>query len=329
MSKKKQPITWIDTSDLVQQWQQDLLADHAPATIRRYLAVIRRFLAWYEQQERLAFQPDDLTPIMLVGYRNMLHKTQTASTVNIHVCALRKWATWLTERASLEVNPAGRFKQVARQAAHAPEPLTDNQINALLRVASQSRHPQRDTAIVQLLLQTGLRIGECARLNWGDIQLGERQGQLIVRAGKGNKTRRVPLNGTVRQALTEYTAPLLETEPILKRVIAAWPIPALARFQDPLWDSQKKGMLSVSAMQRMIDSLVRACAVRGLIPPSTSAHTLRHTFARHYLAANPGDLAGLASILGHNSLNTTRIYVQPTTDDLAERTERLDLNAFA
>lgn len=62
--------------------------------------------------------------------------------------------------------------------------------------------------------------------------------------------------------------------------------------------------------------------------PSTSAHTLRHTFATHYLKTHPGDLVGLASLLGHSSLNTTRLYVQPTAEELAQKVEDLSLNAY-
>lgn len=82
-------------------------------------------------------------------------------------------------------------------------------------------------------------------------------------------------------------------------------------------------------MGRMIDGLVQDCATRRLVPATASAHTLRHTFATRYLAAHPGDLVGTATLLGHSSLNTTRIYGQPTAEQLADRIEHLDLNAYA
>jgi site-specific recombinase XerD len=78
----------------------------------------------------------------------------------------------------------------------------------------------------------------------------------------------------------------------------------------------------------MIDGLVRDCAARQLVPATAGAHTLRHTFATRYLVAHPGDLVGVAAILGHSSLNTTRIYVQPTAEQLAMYMEQLDLNAY-
>lgn len=164
---------------------------------------------------------------------------------------------------------------------------------------------------------------------WEDVRFSEKRGVVTIRAGKGDKARTVPLNASVRHALAQYAAPIFGVSPTLKAVAAIWPMSEPGKRPSPLWRSQKGGRLSVSAMGRMIDGVVRDCAVRRLVPTDTAAHTLRHTFATRYLAAHPGDLVSIASLLGHSSLNTTRIYVQPTADQLAERVEGLDLNAYA
>ncbi len=148
----------------------------------------------------------------------------------------------------------------------------------------------------------------------------------MIHGGKGNKARTVPLNGSARQALAEYVAALLGVESMLKAVALAWP--RRSGVSTPLWRSQKGGRLSVPAVQRMIDHLVWDCAQRKLVPVITSAHTLRRTFAMTYLKDNPGDLFGLATLLGHGSLDTTRIYGQPTAEQLAARVDRLGLNAY-
>lgn len=314
--------------DLLAPWLQDLTVDRAPATARRYASAMRRFLRWYLAQEQRPLQIDHLTPIVLVGYRNALQQTEATSTVNTHVCALRAFATWLVRQNHLATNPATRFKLVGRQEAAAPQALTDTEVNALLRAAGRSRHPTRDVAIIQVLLQTGMRIGECAALMWEDISFGEKRGTVTIRAGKGNKARRVPLNASARQALAEYAAPIFGVLPTLKALAAVWPASQAGAVPSPLWRSQKGGRLSVSAMGRMIDGLVRDCAMRGLVPATAGAHTLRHTFATRYLAAHPDDLVSVATLLGHSSLNTTRIYVQPTAEQLADRVERIDINAY-
>ena len=80
-------------------------------------------------------------------------------------------------------------------------------------------------------------------------------------------------------------------------------------------------------MGQIIAELVKAAGA--LVPEDTSAHTLRHTFARSYLAQNPGDVVGLATLLGHSSLDTTRLYSQPSIEQLAKRVDQLNINAYS
>jgi integrase/recombinase XerC len=126
---------------------------------------------------------------------------------------------------------------------------------------------------------------------------------LHVRAGKGNKARSVPLNSSAREAIAIYVAPRLGIEKSsLKAVAASWPKSKSPEAHEPIFLSQKGGALTTSAMGQMIAGIVEA--TRGLVPEETSAHTLRHTFARSYLAQYPGDVVGLATLLGHSSLDT-------------------------
>jgi site-specific recombinase XerD len=312
-------------------WLDELQAsDRAKGTIRRYKSAVESFLTWYAREEQRPLSFATLTPIALVGYRNEVQRTQgrATSTVNGHLSALRAWCAWLTEEHYLEVNPARRIKLVGRQGASKREGLSDTQANALLRQAQVSRDALRNYAIVQMLLQTGIRLDECSQLTLDDIEFGERSGRVTVRQGKGNKARTVPLNASARQALAEYLAPRLNCDPTVKAVAFAWPRRTSGSAAMPLWQSQKKGVLTTSAMRQMIGVLVRDASARGLVPTQTSAHTLRHTFARNYLAQYPGDVVGLATLLGHTSLDTTRIYSQPTFEQLSRRVEQLQQNAY-
>jgi integrase len=91
-------------------------------------------------------------------------------------------------------------------------------VNALLRETWRSRYGKRDHAIVQMLLQTGRRIGECQALRWQDITFKERTAIALIRSGKGNKSRTVPLNSSIRSALIEYAAPFFYSQPTAKDV---------------------------------------------------------------------------------------------------------------
>lgn len=313
--------------DLVTWWSA-MLADEGRATLthRRYTQAVRAFLAWFEQQNHEPFTPQRLTPIDLTGYAQYLQQTAAASTVNVHTCALRSFCGWLTDQGHIDRNPALRLKAMNAGKPLAPKALKPVHVHALLREAQQTRHAARDYAIIQLMVQTGIRIGECTALRIGDIQITERQGWVTIRIAKGNKTRKVPLNASVRQALAEYLAPVWGVEPSVKAIVLTWPrhLPS-----ELLWRSQKGGALSSRTISDIVEALVDACAQRELVPADTTPHTLRHTFATNYLKDHPGDLVGLAALLGHSSLETTRIYVQPSSDDLMQRVESTRLNAYS
>lgn len=316
---------------LLEQWCQYLQGkDRSAGTIKKYTQVVAHFCTWYEQEEHAPLALPSLTPIALIGYRNELQHEQhkSISTINLHISALRAWCGWITEQGYLAADPAAHVKLVGGEASSSRTGLKSAQINALLRQAQISRDKERNYAIVQVLLQTGIRLSECAALTFEVINFSERSGLLRVRAGKGNKARSVPLNASAREAIAVYVAPRLGVEkPSIKVVAARWPKPKSSQSFEPLWLSQKGGMLTTSAMGQMIAELVKAAGE--LVPEETSAHTLRHTFARSYLAQYPGNVVGLASLLGHSSLDTTRLYSQPEVSQLATRVEQLSLNAYS
>jgi len=321
----------VSPLDLILHWKRYLQDhDHAPGTVKKYTQAVSLFLEWYTREEQAPLHLAGLTPMALIGYRNELQHEQhkSISTINLRVSALRAWCAWLVEQGYLTTDPAARVKLVSGTAGSKREGLSSSQINALLRQAQASRDPARNYAIVQVLLQTGIRLSECSGLTLGDITFGERSGTLLIRAGKGNKVRSVPLNASAREALAAYAAPRLEVDKVsLKAVAAQWPKPPSPRSFEPVWLSQKGGALTTSAMGQMLAELVEAAGE--LVPEETSAHHLRHTFARSYLAQYPGDLVGLATLLGHRSLDTTRLYSEPSVSQLSTRVERLSLNAYA
>ena len=150
------------------EWLRGLEADDRSAnTVRSYAGAVRRFLRWYEAEERRPLALADLTPVMLVSYRNELQHRQgkAATSVNTELAALRSWCSWLVDHGYLPSDPAARLRSIGQQRQAAPQGLNHTQVNALLREAARSRHKERDYAIVQLLLQTGIRIGECAALD--------------------------------------------------------------------------------------------------------------------------------------------------------------------
>ena len=152
-------------------WLQDIAArDRAGGTLRRYRSAVLGFLTWYESEEQRALTYDYLTAMILVGYRNYLQHTLACapSTINGHLSALRAWCAWLTRHNHLAIDPALYIKLVGQQRDLAPQGLKDIAVNALLREAQHSRHAARDYAILRILLQSGMRISECASLTMAE-----------------------------------------------------------------------------------------------------------------------------------------------------------------
>jgi integrase/recombinase XerC len=121
--------------------------------------------------------------------------------------------------------------------------------------------------------------------------IGKRSGTLVVRSGKRNKQREVPLNVTVREALTVY----LDT---------------LQSDVEYLFSSEKTGKrLTERALRHLIHKYMQLAGLEGF-----SAHDLRHRFG--YVMAEKTQLYRLAQVMGHDSLDTTMIYIQATREDL-------------
>ena len=283
-------------------------ADLAAATIHAYLKDIRLFLRWRAGVPNADFP--GVKELDFITYRQHLiaESGLRPATVNRRLEALRRLCRWAQAEGLLPTDVASAVRPVRSERNRQPAGLNANEVFALLRAAGSSGHghARRDYALVQLLLQTGLRVGEVAALRRADLEVRERSGQVRVRDGKGGKAREVPLNATARRALRLY----LDL------------IPAVTA-DAPLFLSGRDAHLPIRSIQSIVGRLARRAHIER---QSVSPHTLRHTFALNFLRANPGKLVELASLLGHKSLDTTTIYTRPSRDDLAADLERSHLN---
>jgi integrase/recombinase XerC len=285
--------------------------DLAPATLRGYRYDLRHFLAWHQTIQDSAFTIEGLAAYELIAYRqHMVAAGRRPATVNRRLDALRRLCRWAQATGALAADAARDVRPMRTVRNQQPAGLTDIEVHALLRAAGASSHglAARNYGIVQLMLQAGLRVGEVAMLRVADVTMSDRSGSVRIRHGKGLKAREIPLNATARRALK----PFLEERPIPgKNKDAA------------LFISSRNTAMPVRTIQAVIASLARRAHLKRA---AVSAHTLRHTFALGYLRDNPGKLVELASLLGHDSLDTTAIYTRPSRDDLAADLEHSHLN---
>jgi site-specific recombinase XerD len=188
--------------------------------------------------------------------------------------------------------------------AQAPRALKPEEQKAFLRAVERT-DSARDQAIAQLLFYTAMRLGECAALNLDDVRVSARKGVVIIRSGKGDAYREVPLNTEVREALRLW----------LKERNKRFPQTAdSAIFLNP-----KGKRLSA----RSIDLIIRRTGADAHL--ELSAHILRHTCLTN-LVRRGNDLVLVAEIAGHKRLETTRRYSLPSLEDRQNAMEQLQVD---
>lgn len=273
----------------------------ASTTIVNYLADLRIFARWHADVKGGASSLLELTPDDIREYRSYMQTNEgwTPATINRRLQAVRKFYSFAMETGLTESNPASEVQLIPRPEPNPPRALAPEEVTSLLAAVQGGRPSlvKRDYAIVQLLLQTGIKLGELTGLHLSDVQLrDDGEGLLLVggrnprggnpRCGDGDKCRRIPLNSLACAALRDY----LRVRPS-------------SDDADNLFLSQGGGSISRRTIQRLVSVYTKAAGLEDV-----SAHVLRHTFAVSKLE-NTGDLSLVARLLGHRCLETTAKYL--------------------
>jgi len=308
MKRQANPPLSSSGEHALSQYEQVLREqeDLTSASVRNYLSDIRHFMAWYEQREaELAvaapgsngFHPQIVTTPALTRYRTYLQtvQRQRPASVNRSLISLKRYFGWARQNHLITYEPSAAVKLVGQEEA-APRHLDDQEEQALVAAVNKDGS-LRDRVLIVLLLHTGLRARELCQLRCDQVKLGKRSGFLEI-IGKRNKYREVPLNITARKGLEEYV-PML---------------PSDAVFLFP--SGKTKEALSERALGYIVKKY--ACSAKLV---DVSPHDLRHRFG--YRMAESVPLHRLAQILGHDSLDTTKLYIQGTKHDLQQAVETI------
>lgn len=275
--------------------------DISDNTIKNYVSDIKFFYKWYREID-LSENMEKVTHYHLNAYKDYLihNQRKKASSINRNIQSLRNFYRFMTDQKRTKKNPSEKIKFLKQTKRTQPKALTKNDVHKLLSVTSHSSHGtrKRNYAIIQLLLQTGIRVGEIVNLEIRDLVLYDRSGEIRVVNAKGGKERTIPLNSTARKALRSY----FEGR-------------SLEEGRAVFLSKQNKKM-TVRAIQKVINSLAGKADIENVSP-----HTLRHTFAINYLRSNPECLVELSALLGHESLDTTSIYTAASKERLANTVE--------
>jgi integrase/recombinase XerD len=265
-----------------------LLAERelAAESVRCYLTQARPFLAGLPQPLEAALEGLDagqVTSFMLCHCRG--RNTWSAKAA---VTAIRALLRFLHVAGYVPVGLAAAVPSVAGwRLASLPRGLEAGQVGLLLDSCELGTVVgRRDHAVLTVLARLGLRGGEVAAVELGDVDW--RGGELLVR-GKGNRTERLPLPVSVGQALAAYVSggrPRCDATALFVTVRAPY-----------------RG-LSPAAVRQIV---IRACRRAGL--GRLGAHRLRHTLATDMLRAGAG-LAEVGQVLRHRSQLATAIYAK-------------------
>ncbi len=213
------------------------------------------------------------------GLSGVTRRRKTAS--------IKSLFNFLSASSLLAHNPTQQLTPPEREY-NEPRFLTTLEYRALLRACS---HETRDAAIMELILQTGIRLSEATKLTTYDVELPLRinrdptnTGKIFIR-GKGRKNRTLPLNYKACRAVKAW----LSARPEI-----AEPALFVTKFREPMGER---------GIQRMVQKYMSEAGIR-----NASVHTLRHTMATHHVV-NGTNLKTIQDMLGHADLKTTSIYV--------------------
>lgn len=266
----------------IDQFVTDLLNQgKGERTAQAYRHVLERFERW------LSANGGDLSALTRFDVQAYVKHQEasgtSASTIGNRFAAISAYARFV-ERPEVLLNV--RMPEVRKVRNIAPKSLERNDRNRVLREVERDGN----IAILYVLLHTGLRVSELTALNGVDVTTKERSGWLIVRNGKGNVARRVPLSAEVRLYLSRYLETRKDTNPAL-------------------FLSNYRQRISVRTVQHMATKY-------GIHP-----HQLRHSFCKE-LVGSGVDIATVAELAGHADINVTRRYAMPSEDDLAKAIEK-------
>jgi site-specific recombinase XerD len=277
-------------TDAITQYQAEHLTARnlAPLTRLNYASDLKQVGRYLTEQLGLV-QIDQVRPRHLDGFLVTLdQRGLRGSSRRRKVATIRSLFRFLVQQGILLASPADEILPPEREREER-RVLTESEYKRLMAAV---QHEVRDGAILELLLQTGIRQSECAAITLGDLQLPARVsrdagnvGALRVH-GKGRKERVVTLNFKACRALKAYLAvrPKVEDEAAL----------FLTKFEQPL---------GTRSIRNIVAKYLAEAGIAG-----ASAHALRHTFATHHVRKGT-KLDVVRQALGHESLATTSVYV--------------------
>ncbi len=262
--------------------------------------VIRRYINDLQERGKYTFYSNDKAKeINFPDRRRDFRKQVSVCTINNYIRNLRAFFNWLDLEGITRRNPMKKVRQL-KDNRQAKEYLTDEDFKKLISCLDKSYFSEhRDFAMIMLMIDSGMRLGECSCLRLDDLDLAKQQIYLRAEITKG------------RQNRTVYFS--VKTEKLLRR----W-LQFKDRYveTDYLFPVKSTGFhVDVSQFEKNFRNYIRRVGLSERYTP----HCLRNNFAKRCLM-NGMDLYTLSRILGHSSAEVTeQAYLDLTDEDLGKR----------
>jgi integrase/recombinase XerC len=274
--------------------------DLAPHTVRAYLADVGGLLEHADRMGRT-----DVADLDLRTLRSWLAHQQVTgrsrATLARRATAVRVFTAWLARTGQIPAD-VGASLRSPKGGQKLPPVLRQDEAAELIAAAARladdgSPVGVRDTAMLELLYATGVRVGELVALDVDDLDRGRNVLRVL---GKGRKERTVPFGIPAAEAVDAW---LSRGRP---RLVTPGAGPAL-------FLGARGGRIDQRAVRTVVHR--RIADVPGA--PDIGPHGLRHTAATHLLEGG-ADLRSVQELLGHASLATTQLYTHVSTDRLRQ-----------
>jgi site-specific recombinase XerD len=299
--------TAVPLAELANSWFIALRAERlSPATVKAYRRGVEGFIGWHEREFPAAVPVLEAKIVRL--YLSDLHSAgQAPGTVRLRYSALKLFGRWLLAEGELAADPLGTVKP-PKLDKPSVEYVSDPEIDALLKACQgKSFADRRDTALVMLMISTGIRAGEAVALTVDDVDL---RGEIVhVRHGKGDKARDVPLLPAVAAAIDRY--------------LRARRGHKLAHTSPLLWLGEMSRPFGYQGAARALGLRAQAAGIEGF-----HLHRMRHSFASRWMASG-GSEDGLMAVAGWSDRNMVQRYAASDRSKRAlEEAKHLRLDRF-
>ncbi|WP_400247208.1 tyrosine recombinase XerC [Niallia sp. JL1B1071] len=269
--------------------------NYSPYTIEFYMQDIDQFFRFMKDQ--VIDKLDDVSPSDVRIYLTELFSEQLArKTIARKISSLRSFYRFLLREKEVENNPFSAVS-IPKLEKRLPDFFYEEELQQLfLSCDTNTPLGLRNKALLELLYATGIRVGECTKIQLSDIDFSV--STVLVR-GKGQKERYVPFGSFAHQALEAYIK--TGRNKLMKNTST----------HSYLFVNYRGGILTDNGVRDILNKMMDTSSSQGKIHP----HKLRHSFATHLLA-NGADMRTVQELLGHAFLTSTQIYTHVTNEYL-------------